>query len=113
MTVNPADVAKAVKPKKVAKVETTLTKGQLRVVKNLAKAKARLKAEKEKIETYEAKLRVALGDAEIGLSEDGLKAVEIMHSKNTHYDRQVLTTRFPEAALASYQETPYTFVKVL
>jgi hypothetical protein len=113
MTVKPTDIASSVKSKKVAKVTTTLTKGQLRAVKNLAKAKARVKADKEKIDAYEAAIRLALGDAEVGLTEDGLKAVEIMHSKNTFHDRQVLTTRFPDAALASYQETPYTFVKVL
>lgn len=113
MTVKPTDIAGTVKPKKVAKVTTTLTKGQLRAVKNLAKVKARMKADKEQVERYEATIRAALGDAEVGMTEDGLKAVEIMHSKNTYHDRQVLTTRFPDAAEASLVTTPYTFVKVL
>lgn len=113
MTVNPADIAATVKPKKAPKVKAVLTKGQLRSVKRLANAKRQMKAWEAKKAQYEAEVRAALGDAEIGTTEDGLNAVEVMHSKNSKYDRQVLTTRFPAAAAAAYVETPYTYLKTV
>lgn len=106
----PTDIASAVKP---LKLKAVLTPGQLRSVKRLAAAKAAEKAAKAKVEKYTVEVAYALGDAEIGVTPDGLNAVKVVHSKNTRYDRQVLTTRFPEAAAASYVETPYSFLQVV
>lgn len=111
--ISPADVAKAIKPIKAPKVKAVLTKGQLRAVKNLAAAKRAKKDAESRIARWEAEVRAALGDAELGTTADGFNVVEVMHSKNSKYDRQVLTTRFPEAAEAAYVETPYTYVKVI
>lgn len=119
-TPSPADVAAAlvkaatpIKTKaKAPKAKTVLSPKALRAVKTLAKAKADVKAAEGRKDRAEAIIRAELGDSfEIGTTADGVPAVTVMHSSNSHYAGDILVARFPEAAEASYVKTPYTFLR--
>lgn len=120
-TPSPADVAaalvKAATPTKAKKpsapkAKVVLSPKALRAVKTLAKAKADVKAAEGRKDRAEAIIRAELGDSfEIGTTVDGVPAVTVMHSSNSHYAGDILVARFPEAAEASYVKTPYTFLR--
>jgi len=115
-TVALSAVQAASAPTKPAKKETTvLTKGQVQAIKRRSILKAKIKEMEARVKAYDADLDEVLdaSGADIGVTPDGLKVVERMYSTNTRYDRQVLTTRFPAAAAASFVSTEYTYLKAL
>lgn len=116
MTITPnliaASVSKKVKQAKVAKAKRELDKRTARAVRMHSNAKRTIKAAEDRQKRAEAIIREGLGDAEIGVWE-GIAIVEVMWSSNSRYDRDILTTRFPEAAAASYVKTPYSYLKTV
>ena len=97
------------------KAKTVLTKGQVQSIKRRAALQTKIKAMKARVEAYDAEFQDILNEsgADIGVTEDGIKVVERMYSNNTRYDREVLVSRFPAAAAASFRSTPYSFIKTL
>jgi methylthioribose-1-phosphate isomerase len=73
------------------------------------KAEARAKALKEKAEAI---LRAELGNNTEATLE-GVVALKVIASKNSHFDRKALLELYPEAYQATYQETAYTYLKTL
>jgi hypothetical protein len=106
----PATVAKAVKP---VKSKTVLSPKALRAVKAFSNAKAAIKLAEARKERAEAILREALGDHGIGTTVDGIKVIEVIDSSRSGYDKDVLISRFPEAADAAYTKTEYTYLKTV
>lgn len=70
-----------------------------------AKAKA-LKAQAEAI------LREALGEAKAG-AIDGVIAVRVVNGSNTHFDREMMKSLYPEVYEATIRSTDYDYLKTL
>ena len=73
--------------------------------------KAKKEAEKV-MRDAEAKLRNALGEALTG-NVNGVPAVKVVASKNSHINKEVLETEFPEIYAQTLVTTPYTYLKTL
>lgn len=120
-TITPATVAlqavaAATKPAKTApKTKTVLTPGQVQALKRRSALKAKIKEMENRVQAYDAYIDEVLdaAGADIGTTKDGINVVERMYSTNTRYDRQVLTTRFPAAAAASFVSSRYTYLKTI
>jgi hypothetical protein len=77
---------------------------------NKAKAaEAKAKALKSKAEAI---LREALGEAKAGVVE-GVVAVRVVNGANTHFDRELMKSLFPEAYEATLKTTEYDYLKTL
>lgn len=98
---------------KAAKTKTVLSPKAIRAAKAFSNAKRAETAAKDRKARAEAILREALGDAGIGTTPDGLNIVEVMESSTSKYSKEILLTRFPEAAKASYVKTDYTYLKAV
>jgi hypothetical protein len=72
-------------------------------------AEAKAKALKAKAE---AVLREALGEAKAGFVE-GVVAVRVVHGSNTHFDRELMKSTYPEAFEATIRSTEYDYLKTL
>lgn len=77
---------------------------------NRAKAaEAKAKANKAKAEAI---LRAALGEATEATIQ-GVTALKVVQSRNTHFDRDLMLEQFPEAYDATLRVTEYTYLKTL
>lgn len=102
----------ATKTKAKAKAEVELSEVALVALANFNKAKAaEAKAKALKAQAEET-LREALGEAIHG-TMDGVVVVKVVAGTNSHFDRKALLENYPEAYHATYQETPYTYLKTL
>jgi hypothetical protein len=72
-------------------------------------AEAKAKALKAKAE---AVLREALGEFQVGIV-DGIVAVRVVHGSNTHFDRELMKSTYPEAFEATIRSTEYDYLKTL
>lgn len=101
----------------VAKTNKTVNGVELsaKAVKALAtfnkakEAEAKAKALKAKAEVI---LREALGEAKAGIVE-GVVAVRVVNGRNTHFDRELMLTNYPEAYEATLKTTEYDYLKTL
>lgn len=72
-------------------------------------AEAKAKALKAKAEAI---LREALGEAKVGIVE-GVVAVRVVNGSNTHFDRELMKSLYPEAFEATLKTTEYDYLKTL
>jgi predicted phage-related endonuclease len=79
---------------------------------NFNKAKQAEAKAKELKAKAELELREALGSAVQG-TIDGVVVIKVVSGTNSHFDRRELLERYPDAYYATYQETPYTYLKTL
>lgn len=85
-----------------------------RAVKGFSAAKDTIKRAEEKKKKNEAIIRTALGDTHILVDEEsGVKLAELMYSKKTGIDNDVLKERFPDAYAAALYTTRYNYVKTV
>ena len=75
-------------------------------------AKKAKKEAEEALRTAEKTLREALGGALTG-KVNGVPAVKVVASKNSHINKEVLETEFPEIYAQTLVTTPYTYLKTL
>ena len=106
-TVTTATTATTVTPV----IDLTATDAEKALAKFIA-AKEAIKALETQKEEAEARLRVLLVDAEVGVIR-GVERFKLAHSSNSKIDRKVLQSAFPEAYDATLVSTPYTFIKTL
>jgi hypothetical protein len=77
----------------------------------IAARNAKKEAEKA-MRDAEARLRAELGDALIG-TVNGIPAVKVVASQNSHIDKDKLVELAPEIYAQTLVTTPYTYLKAL
>lgn len=104
-----------VSPKTIEKVKAILRPRTIRAVIAFSNAKRAIKKAEERKARAEAIIRADLLEhgAEIGMTPDGIKLVEVMHSSNSKNDKDVLKARFPDAYAASLVTTQYDYLKII
>lgn len=109
-TVTPADVAEVTK----APVPASRPMGNAgrKAVADLKKAREAKKKAEADIKDAEARVWEALAGARKGTLA-GMTIVRVQAGSNSHFDRDVLKTAFPEAYKLAYRETHYDSLRVL
>ena len=72
---------------------------------------AKKEAEKA-LRDAEARLRAELGEALEG-TVNGIPAVKVVASQNSHINKEVLETEYPEIFAQTLVTTPYTYLKTM
>lgn len=75
-------------------------------------AKKAKKAAEEAMRKAEKELREALGNAVTG-KVNGIPAVKVVASQNSHINKEVLETEYPEIFAQTLVTTPYTYLKTM
>jgi hypothetical protein len=105
-----ATAAKATTQQGVVSVELSAKALKALSAFNKAKeAEAKAKALKSKAEAI---IREALGEAKAGTVE-GVVAVKVISSSNTHFDRELMLSAYKEAYDATLKTTEYDYLKTL
>lgn len=79
---------------------------------NFIEAKKAKKEAEEAMRIAEAQLRNALGEALTG-NVNGVPAVKVVASKNSHIDKATLESEYPEIFAQTLVTTPYTYLKTM
>lgn len=75
-------------------------------------AKKAKKEAEDALRTAEKTLREALGESLTG-NVNGVPAVKVVASKNSHIDKATLESEYPEIFAQTLVTTPYTYLKTL
>jgi predicted phage-related endonuclease len=75
-------------------------------------AKKAKKEAEEALRGAEKALREALGEAITG-NVNGVPAVKVIASKNSHINKEALETEYPEIYAQTLVTSPYTYLKTL
>jgi antitoxin (DNA-binding transcriptional repressor) of toxin-antitoxin stability system len=103
-------IEKAVTTKVNGKTAVELSEAGVKALKAFNKAKAseaKAKAIKAKAEAI---LRAELGEAVVATIQ-GLSVASLVASKNTHFDRELMKSAYPEAFEATLRTTEYDYIK--
>jgi hypothetical protein len=104
------EAVKAVATKVNGKTAVELSEAGVKALKAFNKAKAseaKAKATKAKAEAI---LRAELGKASVATIQ-GLAVASLVASKNTHFDRELMKSVYPEAFEATLRTTEYDYIK--
>jgi hypothetical protein len=107
---SPATVAEVtVKPVPASR---ELSNAGRKAAAELSKARADVKAAKERAEAAEAVILAELDGARKG-TVGGMTVVRLQAGSNSHFDRDVLATAYPEAFTAALRKTTYDSIRTL
>lgn len=93
-------------------VTTPLTIAGAKALDEFITARNAKKEAEKALREAEAKLRAELGEALEG-TVNGIPAVKVVASQNSHINKEVLQKDYPEVFAQTLVTTPYTYLKAL
>lgn len=106
----PVVIEKAVSTRVDGKSAVELSEAGVKALKAFNKAKATEAKAKATRAKAEAILRAELGKAVVATIQ-GLAVASVVSSKNTHFDRELMKSAYPEAFEATLRTTEYDYIK--
>ena len=93
-------------------VTTPLTLAGAKALDEFITARNAKKEAEKALRDAEARLRAELGNAVEG-TVNGISAVKVVASQNSHINKELLATEYPEVYAQTLVTTPYTYLKAL